>query len=63
MKPEPDSSLIQKEKLISLAIDDNQPIQRELYPQTSDKVKTVVMWLGLGFVIMIILVQQISGYS
>lgn len=44
-------------------LDDNPPTRRELYPQTSDKVKTVVMWLGLGFVVMIILVQQFSGYS
>ncbi len=37
--------------------------KRKLYPEMNDRFKGVVIWLGLGFVAMVVLIQQFSGYS
>jgi hypothetical protein len=37
--------------------------KRELYPEVGGRFKAIVMWLGLAFVVMVVLIQQFSGYS
>jgi hypothetical protein len=37
--------------------------KRYIYPQVNDRFKGLAIWLGLAFIIMVILVQQFSGYS
>ncbi len=36
---------------------------RELYPEVNEGLKRLVGWLGLVFVLAVILGQQFSGYS
>ena len=40
-----------------------EPIRHEIYPVVSDSVKRIAGWLGVAFIVAVILVQQISGYS
>jgi hypothetical protein len=37
--------------------------KRELYPETNERIKGAALWLGLAFVVMVVLLQQFSGYS
>lgn len=37
--------------------------KRAIYPEVNDRVKGVCIWLGLGFVVLVVLMQQFSGYS
>ncbi|MBK8816400.1 MAG: hypothetical protein IPN42_13265 [Methylococcaceae bacterium] len=37
--------------------------QSELYPAVNERLKRLVGWLGLVFIVAVILVQQFSGYS
>jgi len=36
--------------------------KREIYPEISDKFKGLVIWLGLAFVVIVLILQQFSGY-
>ena len=44
---------------------DNTPPQAKLdiYPETSGRLKGMVIWLGLAFVVVVFLVQHYSGYN
>jgi hypothetical protein len=37
--------------------------KREIYPEVNDRFKGTVLWLGLGFIVLVFLVQHFSGYS
>jgi hypothetical protein len=37
--------------------------KRIIYPEASNRFSGIVIWLGLGFVVMVFLVQHFSGYS
>jgi hypothetical protein len=39
-----------------------QTVKRQIYPEVSDKVKGLAIWLGLGFVAVVVILQQFSGY-
>lgn len=39
-----------------------QTVNRQIYPEVSDKVKGLAIWLGLGFVAVVVILQQFSGY-
>jgi hypothetical protein len=44
------------------ALRNQQTVKRQIYPETSDKVKGLAIWLGLGFVAVVVILQQFSGY-
>ncbi len=37
--------------------------KRDIYPESTNRYKGAVLWLGLAFAALVILVQQFSGYS
>lgn len=37
--------------------------EREIYPESTNRYKGAVLWLGLAFAALVIIVQQFSGYS
>lgn len=37
--------------------------KHEIYPEVNARLKGAIVWLGLGFIVMVFLVQQFSGYS
>lgn len=41
---------------------DRQP-KHNIYPEINSRFKTVIMWLGLGFIVAVVLIQQYSGYN
>jgi hypothetical protein len=34
-----------------------------IYPELSPKLKGALIWLGLGFIVLVFVVQQFSGYN
>lgn len=36
--------------------------KRDLYPEVNDRLKGVVLWSGLGFVLLVLFLQYYSGY-
>lgn len=40
-----------------------EPPKRALYPEMNERIKGAALWLGLAFVVMVVLLQQFSGYS
>lgn len=37
--------------------------KQEIYPEVSGRFKGLVIWLGLGFIVAVFLVQHYSGYN
>jgi hypothetical protein len=37
-------------------------VKRQIYPEVSDKLKGLAIWLGLAFVVIVLILQQFSGY-
>lgn len=37
--------------------------KRAIYPEVNDRMKGACIWLGLVFVVLVVLMQQFSGYS
>lgn len=37
--------------------------KRAIYPEVNDRIKGACIWLGLVFVVLVVLMQQFSGYS
>lgn len=37
-------------------------VKREIYPEVSDKYKGLMIWLGIAFVVIVVVLQQFSGY-
>lgn len=44
------------------ALRNPETVKREIYPEVSDKYKGLVIWLGLAFVVIVVIMQQFSGY-
>jgi hypothetical protein len=43
--------------------DPTQNPKQKIYPEINQRLKDSILWLGLAFVVMVILVQNFSGYS
>ena len=41
----------------------NGQASRDIYPEINSRFKSVLMWLGLGFIVAVVLIQQFSGYN
>ncbi len=39
------------------------PTKQEIYPEVNGRLKGMVIWLGLAFVVVVFLVQYYSGYN
>lgn len=37
--------------------------KRDIYPEVNERFKGMIIWLGLGFVLMVFVIQKFSGYS
>lgn len=37
--------------------------KQEIYPKMDNRLKVLALWLGLGFVVAVVLIQQFSGYN
>lgn len=37
--------------------------RHDIYPEINSRFKSVLMWLGLGFIVTVVLIQQFSGYN
>ncbi|MEQ1739919.1 MAG: hypothetical protein ABL884_08430 [Methyloglobulus sp.] len=37
--------------------------KREVYPEVNGRFMGAILWLGLAFVVMVLLLQNFSGYS
>jgi hypothetical protein len=44
------------------ALRNQETVKREIYPEINDKYKGLVIWLGLCFVVIVVIMQQFSGY-
>jgi hypothetical protein len=64
MRADLDTSLNQSEKE-ELQVKSQPQIQThsELYPAVNERLKRLVGWLGLLFIVAVVLLQQFSGYS
>jgi hypothetical protein len=40
----------------------SETVKRQIYPEVSDKFQGLAIWLGLGFVVVVVILQQFSGY-
>ncbi len=60
MATKPETATNQIDELESQTVHQTKPV---VYPQTNERVKGSILWLGLAFIILVVLVQQFSGYS
>jgi hypothetical protein len=37
--------------------------KQEIYPEVNGRLKGMIIWLGLGFIVVVFLVQHYSGYN
>jgi hypothetical protein len=61
-KPNESKKLAENEESHALIAPSTQS-KREIYPEVNDRLKGMLIWLGLAFVVMVFLVQHFSGYS
>ncbi len=62
MKTKPDMAFDKANDDTIAKAADWQP-RHDIYPEINSRFKSVLIWLGLGFIVAVVLIQQYSGYN